>query len=122
MDTKTRWKLALRNRYAAALGRVPDSWLLPIRAAYIRSAPRSMRRALLHRLLGHIRYKHPDRQAESFVVADQPNVQLVNVDSIVMRHVFWFGLEGWEGPEIRAWQYFCSGATKILEVGANVGL
>lgn len=116
METRIHFKLAPRNSYAATLNRIPDGWLLPIRTAYIRSSPGSLRRQVFHRLLKCIRYKHPDRQADSFVIADEPGVRLANVNSIVMRHVYWFGLNGWEGSEIGAWHYFCSRATKILEI------
>jgi FkbM family methyltransferase len=114
-------KLLLRNMYAACLNRVPDAWLLPIRSAYIGARAGSVRRTISHRLLKLVRYKHPDRQLQSFRVVDEPAVRLTNVNSIVVRHVYWFGLYGWEGSEIRAWQYFCSRARNILEIGANIG-
>ena len=121
MNRKTRLKLALRNAYAAALRAVPDRLLIPMRDAYIAAPRASRRRAILHRVLQGLRYKHPGARMEVFTVPDAPAVRFLNVNSIVMRHAYWFGLDGWEGAEIRAWQYFCSRASRILEVGGNVG-
>jgi FkbM family methyltransferase len=114
-------KLLLRNLYAAALNRLPDSWFEPVRRAYVASSDGSLRRRILCALLRCLRYKSPDPARSSFELADAPLIRLANVNSIVIRHLYWFGMSGWEGTEIRAWQYFCSRATRILEIGANVG-
>ena len=114
-------KLKLRNAYAAGLNAVPDSWLLRLRSAYVRAGDGTISKHLAHCGLRLIRYKHPDRRASSFPLVDEPRVRLENVNSIIVRHAYWFGVTGWEGGQVRAWQYFCSSAKRILEVGANVG-
>jgi FkbM family methyltransferase len=117
-----RLKLLLRNVYAAGLDRLPDAWFAPLRQAYVDAAEGSVRRRALFAVLHCLRYKSPDSTRDSFALTDAPVIRLANVNSIVIRHVYWFGMSGWEGTEIRAWQYFCSRATRILEIGANVGL
>jgi FkbM family methyltransferase len=117
-------RLLLRNAYARCLDPIPDSYLLALRTAYLNARPGSRWRQLLFRALNCVRYKHPDTSVHSFAIADEPSVRLLNVDSIIVRHVYWLGLYGpaWEGTEIRAWQYFCGRASKILEIGANIGV
>jgi FkbM family methyltransferase len=117
-------RLLLRNAYARCLGPIPDSYLLALRTAYLNAPPGSRRRQLLFQALNCLRYKHPDRKVRSFLIPDEPSVTLLNVDSIIVRHLYWLGLYGsaWEGTEIRAWQYFCARASKILEIGANIGV
>lgn len=117
----TRLKLSLRNAYAACLNVLPDRWLLPIRGIYVNGRAGSIQKRLAFQLLRLVRYKHPDKRLAAFAIPDEPHVRLANVDSIVVRHIYWFGLLGWEGAEIQAWRYFCSRATRILEIGANVG-
>lgn len=115
-------RLALRNKYAACLNRMPDACFLPIRKAYVEAPEGSARQRLFHNLLKCLRYKHPDRGLESFALADEPSIRFANVNSIVARHLYWFGFRGWEGAEVRAWQCFCARATRILEIGANIGV
>ena len=123
-SASTALRLLLRNAYAACLGPFPDSFLLALRDAYVTAPAGSTRRQLLFQLLKCVRYKHPDKRLHSFALPDEPEIRLLNVDSIIVRHLYWFGVDGgtWEGGEIRAWQHFCSRATKILEIGANIGV
>lgn len=120
-ERSTRLKLSLRNAYAASLNVIPDRWLLPIRGMYVNGRDGSIQKRLAFQVLKLVRYKHPDRRLPAFAIPDEPHVRLANVNSIVVRHLYWFGLSGWEGTEIQAWRYFCSRATRILEIGANVG-
>jgi FkbM family methyltransferase len=115
-------RLLLRNAYAALLNRIPGRFLLPIRTAYLEAADGTVRQRLCHTMLKGLRYRHPDAAIDSFGLADQPSIRFANVNSIVARHLYWFGFRGWEGPEVLAWQYFCSRATRILEIGANIGV
>lgn len=117
----TRLKLSLRNAYAAWLNLIPDRWLLRIRDMYVSGRDGSLQKRLAFVALKLIRYKHPDKRVSAFTIPDEPRVRLANVNSIVVRHVYWFGVSGWEGAELRAWQSFCSRATRVLEIGANVG-
>jgi FkbM family methyltransferase len=121
-DVRTRVRLLLRNGYAAVLNRIPDGCVVPLRTAYVNAPDGSRRRRLFHTILRCLRYKQPDRRLSSFALVDEPELRLANVKSIVVRNLFWFGHGGWEGAETRAWQYFSSRATRILEIGANVGL
>jgi FkbM family methyltransferase len=117
----TTLRVALRNTYAGCLNRMPDAYLLPIRKAYVDAPDGSARQRLFFNLLKCLRYKHPDRALETFALADEPSIRFANVNSIVARHLYWFGFRGWEGAEVRAWQAFCARATRILEIGANIG-
>jgi FkbM family methyltransferase len=117
----TALRLTLRKTYAACLNQIPDAYVLPIRQAYLEAPDGSVRQRLCHNLLKCLRYKHPDPTNETFALVDEPSFRFANVNSIVARHLYWFGFRGWEGAEVRAWQFFCSRATGILEVGANIG-
>jgi FkbM family methyltransferase len=117
----TTLRLTLRNTYAACLNRMPDAYFLPIRKAYVDAPDGSVRQRLFHNLLKGLRYKHPDPAVDTFALADEPSIHFANVNSIVARHLYWFGFHGWEGAEVRAWQYFCSHSKRILEIGANIG-
>jgi FkbM family methyltransferase len=114
-------RLALRNTYTSCLNRIPDSYLLPFRQGYVHAREGSARQWLCHNVLKILRYRHPDRRIDSFALADEPSIRFANVNSIVARHLYWFGFRGWEGAEVGAWQGFCARATHILEIGANIG-
>lgn len=68
-----------------------------------------------------VRHRSVDTRVESFSIPDEPEVRLANDGSFIARQVFWLGSRGHEASEARWWQSFCSRASSILELGANVG-
>jgi FkbM family methyltransferase len=79
-------------------------------------------RAPLGRLAMRVaRHRSIGARDASFQIPDEPGVRMTNDGSFIARQVFWLGRQGHEGPEAQYWQAFCSHATSILELGANIG-
>jgi FkbM family methyltransferase len=76
---------------------------------------------MAYRLLQLLRYRNLDASLTSFPLADRGDILLSNADSIIVRHLFWFGMDGYEGTEVRTWEKFSAAADNILEIGANIG-
>jgi FkbM family methyltransferase len=91
--------VAVRDRHLAAKG-----WRRPIWAQVVR--------VLRHR---------PLTPMTDFALPDNPALRLVAVHSRLTQLLFWYGERGWEGSESEHWRRLCTQATKILEIGANVG-
>ncbi len=53
---------------------------------------------------------------------DRADLKFSAVDSMVLRAVYWYGVQGYEGVLSRIWPLLCERSTSILEVGGNVGL
>ncbi len=68
-----------------------------------------------------MRYRKPDASLASFAVPDRQDIVLSNTSSIIVRQLFWFGMDGYEGAEARIWERFCAKSRNILEIGANIG-
>lgn len=52
---------------------------------------------------------------------DRPDLSFEPSDSMVIRAVYWFGAQGYEGILAATWVDLCAKAENILEVGGNVG-
>jgi FkbM family methyltransferase len=61
------------------------------------------------------------RAAETFRLADRPDLRFVNADSLVLQQLYWFGEQGWEPELLPWWRHFCRRASRIVELGTNVG-
>jgi FkbM family methyltransferase len=59
--------------------------------------------------------------ARTFTLPDNPSLRFVNADSLVVQQLYWFGEQGWEPELLPWWRQACRRATKIVELGANVG-
>ncbi|WP_340536684.1 FkbM family methyltransferase [Nocardioides sp. GXZ039] len=93
-----------------AMGRALD--LVPLSA--IRGA---QRRGVLRSVL-----RHRDLSGMGTVTVPGPHgIRLAAVDSRLVRLLYWYGEEAIEGHEVHWWRHFCTHATAILEVGANIG-
>ncbi len=53
---------------------------------------------------------------------DRPELRFAMSDSMVLRAVYWFGVQGYEGILTRVWELLCRQSTAVLEVGGNIGL
>ena len=56
------------------------------------------------------------------VPADRRELSFEASDSMVIRTVYWFGVQGYEGILADIWSQLCSESHSVLEVGGNVGL
>jgi FkbM family methyltransferase len=61
------------------------------------------------------------RAVGTFHLADHPALRFVNADSLVLQQLYWFGEQGWEPELLPWWRYFCRRASRIVELGTNVG-
>lgn len=121
MSGANRYKLAVRDAYASCLSLLPMSLLDPLRALLPSASTTTRRRTVAEFLLRALRYRHLDNSIDSFSPPDRPDVRFANVDSLIVRRVYWLGQGGYEGPESHLWERCCSRATGILEIGANIG-
>jgi FkbM family methyltransferase len=53
---------------------------------------------------------------------DRPQLTFAASDSMVMRAVYWYGVQGYEGILSTLWERLSARSSSILEVGGNVGL
>lgn len=114
-------KLVLRNDVSALLGAVPLSWFEPLRRSYANSQPGQWKHNLIHQCFRVLRYRTLDGCMDTISVPDRPEVRFKNTNSIIVRHLYWFGRTGYEGDESLVWSELCGEANGILEVGANIG-
>ena len=114
-------RLRLRDWWAATLNVIPLAVFDPVRRGYVGAPEGSLRRKVLGLLLAALRYRRPDRALRFISPADNPNLRLVNTRSIIVQRVFWFGERGYEGPVVDCWRRLCQNATRIVEVGGNIG-
>lgn len=56
------------------------------------------------------------------VPADRSDLSFEPSDSMVVRSVYWFGVQGYEGVLAEIWADLCAKSRSVLEVGGNVGL
>ncbi|SFL55540.1 FkbM family methyltransferase [Geodermatophilus ruber] len=102
----------------AVVGRLP----LPVADALRRPLPSSpppgrVRRALLRAL----REGGIPRSVSTFRLVDDPDLELVAADSLVLAQLYWYGVQGWEPELLPWWRSCCRAARSSLELGANVG-
>jgi len=45
----------------------------------------------------------------------------MGTDSLLVRRLYWYGENGYEGQELQWWRHFCARSKRIVEMGANVG-
>jgi FkbM family methyltransferase len=58
----------------------------------------------------------------SFAPLDRSDLRFNAIDSMVMRSVYWLGVQGYEGVLAELWRRLAERADNVLEVGGNVGL
>lgn len=99
---------------------------LPARATdplrrQVSTPARSRRQRASSLFVAVLRHGGIPTRVKTFTLADNGRLSLNNADSLVIRQLYWFGETGWEPELMPAWRYFCSHASSILEIGANVG-
>jgi FkbM family methyltransferase len=62
------------------------------------------------------------RAVTTFRLVDEPSLEFVAADSMVLTQLYWWGgQEGWEPELLPWWRAFCRQARSVLELGTNVG-
>jgi FkbM family methyltransferase len=61
------------------------------------------------------------RTVRTFVLPDNPARRFVNADSLVLQQLYWFGERGWEPELLPWWRHLCARASRVVELGTNVG-
>ncbi len=120
MITPPTARLLGRRCVVGLLDRMPLRSLLWMRPAYAQAGPGTLRRRILGRVLEVVRHRSVG-SVDSFALIDNPAVQLVGADSLVVRRLFWLGEQGYEASEALWWRFFCARSSSILELGANIG-
>lgn len=122
-----RRRAALRNRWESLLNWAPDRPFLLARQRYERRLAHSVsaRPSVLLRMAAFRKRIPPSMP--SFELLGRPDLVMANVDravdSIGTRVVFWTG-DYWvsqHGAGMAVWEELCRRATRIVELGANVG-
>jgi FkbM family methyltransferase len=114
-------KLRLRDGIAAVLARTPSRWLEPMRRGYLSAAPGSLSHQVLGAAMRLIRYRPIDPSVSAFEIAGGSGLRLTNCASAIARNLYWLGVDGWEPSELEWWTRYCSRASRILELGGNIG-
>ena len=104
---------------SACVEGLPDRWRDPLRAAAAcRSSPADQ---LAMRVTRVIRVGGIPSDVDSFALGDNDAVRMVSCDSQIAARLYWLGETGWEPGLAPLWRLACSGAERVLEVGANIG-
>ena len=111
-------RTAARGVARAAVGRLP----VPVADAVRRPLPHGassgrVRRAALRAL----REGGIPRGVSTFRPVDNPDLEFVAAESLVLAQLYWYGEEGWEPELLPWWRRFCRDSGSVLELGANVG-
>jgi FkbM family methyltransferase len=112
LDLATRSRVTARVYITKGLRIVPGRVSSAIRDRHMaRPSPMTARAAglLRHRSIAHL---------DTFSFGD---VRLVAVDTKITRRLYWYGEAGYEPGESAAWREACRKATRIVEIGANIG-
>jgi len=115
-------RLLLRDIIATSLRLLPLRWLDKLRNPRDFGKASGLCRQSRRRVLRILRHRRLDASIASFCPPDRPDVCFNNVDSVLMRRLYWLGQSGYEATESLCWEYCCSKSRVILEIGANVGL
>jgi FkbM family methyltransferase len=112
-------RTAARVMARAAVGRLP----VPVADAVRRPLPHGvsstgrLRRAALRAL----REGGIPHGVSTFRPVDNPDLEFVAAESLVLAQLYWYGEEGWEPELLPWWRRLCRDSGSVLELGANVG-
>lgn len=120
-------RVASRFMQAVAVGLMallPASALQAARERVARQSrgERSRFDAFARGVVGLLRFAGIPPTVEAFTVVEGPSVvRLVRCDSQIAARLYWRGSAGWEPELAPYWRAACSGANRIMELGANIG-
>jgi FkbM family methyltransferase len=111
-----RAQMALRPVARSVVGR------LPLRVADALRRPLPDRPGPIRRgTLRALREGGIPRAVSTFRLVDDPALEFVAADSLVLAQLYWYGEQGWEPELLPWWRSFCRHSRSVLELGANVG-
>jgi FkbM family methyltransferase len=116
----SRTKLAFRDILVLILDRVPFTFLDRARHVYFALSP-GLQRHLLGLCMSIFRYRKIEGY-ETFAVDNRASpFRLVNCSNVIVQRLFWQGEGGFERGEPQVWRRLCQRASRIVELGANIG-
>ena len=98
---------------------LPASVAERIRISYSTAGPATRR--VLGPVLSVTRHM-PVGHVGEFALPDRPDIRIHAMESVLVRRLYWYGLDGYEPGEGRWWHEFCARSTNILELGCNIGV
>jgi FkbM family methyltransferase len=123
LTSRFRHKLQTSPRRAvvAASTALPSTLVERVRREYAGTSTDSVKGRLLSGFLEIVRHRGIPQEIHTFELIDNPGVRFVSGDSLALQRLYWFGERGHEPAVMRCWRSCCRAATKILELGGNVG-
>lgn len=114
---------ALRSVLVSALNHTPARPFLAVRDRFDRRLQQGHEGATPPALLRLARVRQVPASITTFHPPGRPDVEMVNVESLATRAIFWMGLDyqGRHGAGPRLWEALCAQASEVVEVGANIG-
>lgn len=116
-----RLKNAARGALIRVMDYVPLSIARQIRDGYAGAPNGSVRQSIFRRAIFLLKYKNLSKAMDVLDVPGDPSFRLSVCHSVLVNRLFFLGVEGYEGAEPRVWKELCQRATRILEIGANIG-
>lgn len=113
------WRGRSRDALAWAMDRLPDQWFVRLRALAADRSTGGRLGAGLTSVVGVARHRRIPEA--TFQLGGREDVTLSAADSWMTRVLYWHGAAAYEGAEAEYWQRACRRATKVLELGANIG-
>jgi FkbM family methyltransferase len=111
-----------RQGLSAVLRALPARLFAPLRRTLPALPPASLRFRMQQAALAVVRHRGVPADIDSFTLADNPGIRLVNADSYVIERLYWFGEKhGYEPEVVGWWREYCRRSNSVLELGANVG-
>lgn len=115
LDKKTKFKVRVRVALTAGLDAMPVAAMTSLRNRHVKQ-PTALTAAatkiMRHRNISPV---------ESFTMPNPPHLVFAARENLILRRVYWFGEAGHEPEETELWREACSHATRIVEIGANIG-
>jgi FkbM family methyltransferase len=101
---------------------LPGKILRGIRRHAVQHSKHTLSYVLAHALAGLLRFAGIPPVVDTFTVVEEGYVaRLVRCDSQIAARLYWFGSDGWEPELIPYWRLACRAASRITELGANIG-
>ena len=111
-----------REGLSAVLKELPAGLFSAARDTFPSLPEASLHHRVQRRVLEVLRHRGLPGDAETFALVDNPEIRMVNAESFAVERLYWFGQKNGYEPEVVVWwREYCRRATRILELGANIG-
>jgi FkbM family methyltransferase len=114
-------RAARRGAARAVVGRLPVPIADAVRRPLLPATGSSLRGRVGRAVLRGLREGGIPRGVSTFRLPDNPALEFVAADSLVLAQLYWHGEQGWEPELLPWWRSFCRRSRSVLELGANVG-